>query len=269
MLFSLGCTRNSGLPEVGSKEYRDFCSAFYVGLAGLESGEDVRAKSELTRATQLVPAEPVAWADLGVFKYVSSNSTQLSRALKGARLSADSSRIEEILGLIESRRGRVSESLAHLRKAVSLDGKNLKALYALADETSRQGLPGGDAEAAQTLERLLSVAPSNTAVLLEVVRLSAKSGDVARLRQTLEKLAPFTGNWPDAAKQQLAAIQQTAAGGSPQSAAVQVQFLKNVLVRVAGVPAEPRRCANTRELRRAAHQQISSSSRPQFRTGSA
>ena len=99
---------------------------------------------------------------------------------KARALAPDSSRIEEILGLIESRRGRVSESLAHLRKSVSLDGKNLKALYALADETSRQGLPGCDAEAVQTLERLLSVATSNTAVLLEVVRLSAKSGDVGR-----------------------------------------------------------------------------------------
>jgi len=148
VLFSLGCTRNSGLPEVGSKEYRDFCSAFYVGLAGLESGEDVRAKSELTRATQLVPAEPVAWADLGVLQVRQQQFDAAFTSVDKARaLAPDSSRIEEILGLIESRRGRVGESLAHLRKSVSLDGKNLKALYALADETSRQGLPGSDAEA--------------------------------------------------------------------------------------------------------------------------
>ncbi len=233
VLFNLACTRHSGLPEAGSKEYRDFCSAFYVGLAGLESGEDVRAKRELTRATQIVPAEPVAWADLGVLEIRQQQFDAAFTSVDKARaLAPDSSRIEEILGLIESRRGRVSESLAHLRKAVSLDSKNLKALYALADETSRQGLPGGDEEALQTLDRLLSVAPSNTAVLLEVVRLSAKNGDVGRLRQTLETLSPLTANWPDPAKQQLAAIQQTAASGSPQSAAVQVQFLKNVLVRL-------------------------------------
>ena len=233
MLFSLGCARNSALPAVGSKEYRDFCSAFYVGLAGLESGEDVRAKREFTRATQLVPAEPVAWADLGVLQIRQQQFDAAFTSVDKARaLAPDNSRIEEILGLIESRRGKVTESLAHLRKAVSLDGKNLKALYALADETSRQSLPGSDAEAAQTLERLLSVEPSNTAVLLEVLRLSAKSGDIGRLRQTLEKLAPLAGNWPDAAKQQLAAIQQIASGGDPQAAAVQVQFLKNVLVRV-------------------------------------
>jgi len=233
VLFSLGCTHNSGLPEVGSKEYRDFCAAFYVGLAGLESGEDVRANRELTRATQLVPAEPVAWADLGVLQIRQQQFDAGFTSVDKARtLAPDSSRIEEILGLIESRRGKVSESLAHLRKAVSLDGKNLKALYALADETARQNLPGSEAEAVQTLERLLSVEPSNTAVLLEVVRLSAKSGDIQRLKETLGKLTPVAGNWPDPAKQQLATIQQTAASGNPQGAAVQVQFLKNVLVRL-------------------------------------
>jgi tetratricopeptide (TPR) repeat protein len=232
-LFSAGCTRNSGLPEVGSKEYRDYCSAFYIGLAGLQSGEDVRAKRELTRATQLVPAEPVGWADLGILEIRQQQFDAAFTSVEKARsLAPDSSRMEELLGLIESRRGKASESLAHFRKAVSLDGKNLKALYALADETARQGLPGSDAESAQTLERILSVEPENAAVLLDIVRLAAKSGDAARLKETLQRLKPLTGNWPAAARQQFAAIEQTASSGSPQSAAVQVQFLRNVLVRV-------------------------------------
>ncbi len=42
-------------------------SAFYVGLAGLQTGEDTRAKEKLTLATQLAPGEPAAWADLALF----------------------------------------------------------------------------------------------------------------------------------------------------------------------------------------------------------
>jgi Tfp pilus assembly protein PilF len=233
VLFSAECTRNAGLPELGSKEYRDFCAAFYVGFAGLQSGEDVRANRELTRATQIAPAEPVAWADLGILQVRQQQFDAAFASVDKARaLAPDSSRIEELLGLIESRRGRVSESLAHLRKAVSLDGNNLKALYALADETARQGLPGSDTEALQILERLASAEPSNTAVLLEVVRLAAKSGDAARLKQTLQLLEPITVNWPETAKRQFDAMKTTAASASPQAAAVQVQFLKNVLVRV-------------------------------------
>src|SRR5262245_60783264 len=61
-----GCSRGS-LPGVDSKEYADFVSAFYVGLAGLQTGEDIRAQEKLTSATQLIPNEPAAWANLGLF----------------------------------------------------------------------------------------------------------------------------------------------------------------------------------------------------------
>lgn len=193
----------------------------------------MRAKSELTRATQIAPAEPVSWADLGILQVRQQQFDAAFNSVQRAQsLAPESSRIEELLGLIESRRGKVTESLAHLRKAVSLDGKNLKALYALADETARQGLPGSDAEGLQTLERLLNVEPDNAAVLLEVIRLAAKSGDAARLKQTLTTIEPLSSNWPDAAKQQLAGMEKTAVSGNPQAVAVQVQFLKNVLVRV-------------------------------------
>jgi tetratricopeptide (TPR) repeat protein len=233
VLFSTACTRNSKLPEVGSKQYRDFCSAFYVGLAGLQSGEDVRAKRELTRATQIIPAEPVAWADLGILQVRQQQFDAAFTSVDKARsLAPDSSRIEELLGLIESRRGSVSESLADFRKAIALNGKNFKALYALADEMARQGLPGSDAESIGTLERILAIEPGNSAVLLDVARLAAKSGDVSRLKRTLETLNPLAQGWPDAAKQQLRSIEQTAAGPNPQAAAVQVQFLRNVLVRL-------------------------------------
>jgi Tfp pilus assembly protein PilF len=231
--FSAGCTRNSSLPGPGSKQYRDFCSAFYVGLAGLQSGEDVRAKRELTRATQTIPAEPVAWADLGILQIRQQQFDSAFATVDKARsLAPDSSRIEALLGLIESKRGKVSESMEHFRKAIALDGKNLKALYALADETALQGLQGSDAQALETFARILTIEPSNAAVLLDVTRLAAKSGDVTTLKQTLQTLSPLSRGWPAAAQQQLAAIQQTAAGPNPQAAALQVQFLKNVLVRL-------------------------------------
>ena len=38
-------------------------SAFYVGLAALQVGDDVHAESRLSQVTQLVPAEPAGWAN--------------------------------------------------------------------------------------------------------------------------------------------------------------------------------------------------------------
>src|SRR3984957_12512462 len=60
------CGRYSGLPKVAPREYRHLVSAFYVGLAGLQTGEDVRAKTKLTLATQIAPGEPASWANLGL-----------------------------------------------------------------------------------------------------------------------------------------------------------------------------------------------------------
>ena len=61
LCLSVSCTR-AGVPAVDSKEYANVVSAFYVGLAGLQTGEDTRAKEKLTLATQLAPGEPAAWA---------------------------------------------------------------------------------------------------------------------------------------------------------------------------------------------------------------
>src|SRR5450755_944834 len=66
VIVATGCGHNGDVPKIDSKEYRDLVAAFYVGLAGLETGEDVRAKTKLTLATQIAPGEPAGWANLGL-----------------------------------------------------------------------------------------------------------------------------------------------------------------------------------------------------------
>src|SRR5665213_2951621 len=61
-----GCHSRSGLPKPSSKTYTDFVSAFYTGLGALQVGDDVRAENELSRATQLAPGEPAAWANWAI-----------------------------------------------------------------------------------------------------------------------------------------------------------------------------------------------------------
>src|SRR5580698_716321 len=62
----LACHSSPKLPEKGSKAYADVVSAFYIGLAALQVGDDVHAESKLSELTQLVPAEPAGWANWGV-----------------------------------------------------------------------------------------------------------------------------------------------------------------------------------------------------------
>jgi Tfp pilus assembly protein PilF len=233
LLTFAACERNAGLPKPDSKEYRDLVTAFYVGLAGLQTGEDVRAKEKLTRATEIAPGEPAAWANLGLLAVRQQEfDTAYEKVEKARSLAPDNSQIEALLGLIESKRGKLAEATAHLKKAVELDPKNLRALYALAQETERQGAETSDAEAQALLQKILETQPDNLAVLLDVTRLAAKRGDGETLKKTVAKLAEKSPSWPDEAKQQMTALQQAASGENPRSAAPQVAFLRNVLARV-------------------------------------
>ena len=232
LLFCSAC-RNSGLPKPGSKTYADLCSAFYLGLAGLQSGEDVRAREYLTRSTVIAPGEPAAWADLGILQVRQQQFDAAFQSVDKARsLASSDSRIEALLGLIENRRGKLPEATGHLEKAVALDRHNLKAIYSLAAQAEHDATPQSQASAENLLDRILQQQPSNAAVLLEYLRVAALRSDAPGAQRSLSALAPLSANWPDAARQQFAAVEQNLKAGNLRAAAVQVQFLRNVLLRV-------------------------------------
>jgi Tfp pilus assembly protein PilF len=228
-----GCARHSGLPAAGSAQYREVVSAFSVGLAALQSGDDVRARDKLTLATQLAPGEPASWANLGLLAVRGQEfDTALKDAEQARTLAPENGRIEAMLGLIESRRGKLAEAIGHLKKAGQFDPKNSKALYALAEETERQATGSSDGEAQKLFARVLETLPGNVAALLEVARLAAKTGDTGALTNAVNQLGDASASWPDEAKEQMVSLRQMAAGSDPRSAAVRVVFLRNTLARV-------------------------------------
>src|SRR6201999_1044931 len=98
------CSRNKGLPDVSSPQYGEFIRVFYVGLAGLQTGADDPAKQNLPQATQVAPGEPASWADLAVLAVRQQDyDTAFKNADQARTLAPDNSRIEELLGLIESK----------------------------------------------------------------------------------------------------------------------------------------------------------------------
>jgi tetratricopeptide (TPR) repeat protein len=233
VVFSTSCARNAGLPQPGSSKYGDLVRAFYVGLAGLQTGADEPAKEKLTLATQLAPREPASWADLGLLALRQQDfDTAYKYADQARSVMPDNSRIEELLGTIESKRGKLPEAISHFRKAADADPKNLKALYSLAEETERQAAPNSDAEAEKLFAQVLAQRPNNAAALLEVARLAAKTGDSGALRSAVSTLGAKSASWPDQVKQQMETLQQAAAGANVRGAAVRVMFLRNTLVRV-------------------------------------
>jgi tetratricopeptide (TPR) repeat protein len=225
--------RAPSLPEPGSPKYEEVSRAFYHGLAALEVGLLDDARQQFTAATTAVPEEPAAWANLGLAQLrlgeLDAAVMPVERALQLAPSNVD---IALLAGRMEVARGRLDEALARLRRAVELDQQGLQSRFALADELQRAGTPEADTEAAALYDALLSRAPANLAVLLERARLAAKMTDVARLSDSVSRIAMQAGGWPAVAQEQLAGLQQAAAASRFPDAARFTTLLRNVLARV-------------------------------------
>ncbi|HEX5708994.1 MAG TPA: FG-GAP-like repeat-containing protein, partial [Pyrinomonadaceae bacterium] len=224
------CERAPTLPAKNSAEYRQIVSAFYVGLSALQVGDDVRAEAKLKETTALAPEEPAAWANLGLLYLRQRQHDRAAESVERARqLAPDNSRVHFLAGLVESGRGRYAEATAAFKRAVELDPRNLKALYALASEAERAG---DEEEQARLLRRLLEVEPRNLSVQLDAARLAAKRGDAQLFGSLKAGFVEQSAAWPSEAREQLSALEATAAGGNLRAAAPRVQFLRNVLVRL-------------------------------------
>lgn len=207
--------------------------AFYVGLAALQVGDDVRADGKLAQVTQLVPPEPAGWANWGLLALRQRNFDAAAERLERARsLAPHNDQIFYLIGLLESSRGRSAESVAALRKAIEINPRNLVATYKLAEEIERQGDENSEAEFQRLIQKMLEVQPDNLAALLELGRISAKRGDANALRHVVSKISERSSRWPAEVQQQLSAVQTAASGPDVRQAATRITFLRNVLVRV-------------------------------------
>jgi hypothetical protein len=216
-----------------STTYSDFVSAFYVGLAALQVGDDVRADAKLGDATNLVPGEPASWANWGILALRQRDFDIAAQRFDHAlSLDREDDRIYYLQGLLESDRGNSAQAITDLREAVKRNPKDLRAIYLLASEIERQGDEHSEAEFQQLMEQLLTVEPNNLAGLLELCRITAKRGDPVTLRIAVSRVEAQSSGWPAEVKQQLDVLKAAAYGPDPRAAATRSIFLRNVLMRV-------------------------------------
>src|SRR3984957_2692195 len=233
VVLSLSGCYSSGLPKPATKAYSDEVTAFYVGLAALQVGDDVRADSTLERATQLAAGEPAGWANWALLALRQGNFDVAAQRLgRAEKLAPQNDQMHYLLGVLESKRGNPSQAIVELRNAVRINPHNVRALYLLAQEVERQGDANGEAEFQQLLERILAEQPGNPAVLLELGRVAAKRGEAQTLHSVVAQLSARAATWPPEVQQQWIALQAAAAGSDPRAAAVRIAFLRNSLMRM-------------------------------------
>ena len=239
------CTSRNTTPEPGSEAYRETISAFYAGLAAIESGTDRLGEEKLLRVTELAPGEPSAWANLGLLALRRNEPDAAAERLERAQaLAPENSAVHFLLGVLESNEGNPSEASRHFRQAVTLDSTNVRAWYALAEQAQTEQTQAERAraedgalnEAAALLETILTLHPDNLAVLLQRADVAARLGDADTHQQVLAHLESLAHDWPSEARAQLNAWSQAASGlqtpsDDPQAAVTHIAFLRNVLLR--------------------------------------
>lgn len=227
LVATSACNRT---PAVSDADYPKAITAFYVALAAMQTGQDVHARRELERVTQLAPNEAAAWANLGLLTLRQQQDAEAAQHLaKAAQLAPGSAAIERLLALADSRTGNLEGAVRHWRRAIELDAADLKAPYALAQELERLGGTANDAEAQRVLEAL-AVRSGNLAAQLERARVAARRGDAEAAGRALDALAAGAASWPADAQARLRTVRQ-AVQSDPAAVATSVVFLKNVLIR--------------------------------------
>ncbi|HEU4768917.1 MAG TPA: tetratricopeptide repeat protein, partial [Pyrinomonadaceae bacterium] len=228
-----GCRPENRLPARSTPEYNELVRTFYIGLAALQVGHDVQADGKLAQFTRLAPSEPAGWANWGLLAWRQKNFDPAAERLERARsLASENDNIQYLIGLLESSRGRTTEAVAALRKAVELNPNNLLAVYKLAEEVERQGDDQGATEFQNLMQKILAAQPDNLAALVELSRIAAKRGDAETLKSTVEKIKARSSGWPTEVTEQVTALDQATQSGDLRAAATRTSFLRNVLLRV-------------------------------------
>ena len=147
---------------------------------------------------------------------------------KAKSLAPENALIYSNLAVLETQRGNFEKAIENLNKTIELEPNNIQAIYALAQEKERQTQ---DAEALKLYEKIAASKPENLAVKLEIARLAAKTNQAEILKKTVSEIEKSSANFSPEAKEQFAALKNSADSANTRQAATAVSFLRNVLLR--------------------------------------
>lgn len=188
--------RTPRLPQPGEPLYEDYVVAFQVGTAQLDSGLSKEGEASLSKAIDLVPAEPAGWANRGLLYLRLQRLKEAEADIARARqMAPDNVEILEMAAHLAERQDRLSDALALFRQASEADPNDPRRLYKVSEVLAKEAKPGADAARVKVLEQLLKLKPANLGILTEQARLAAAAGDRDAARRALDRLGELAPRW--------------------------------------------------------------------------
>ncbi|MFZ1702674.1 MAG: FG-GAP-like repeat-containing protein [Pyrinomonadaceae bacterium] len=220
----------STAPDAGTEAFEKAVRTFYVGLSAMQVGDEQRAKVELEELVELAPAEPAAWANLGILQMrqrdLENAATSLSKA---SDLAPENVQLLRNRFALETQKGDRPKAIEYLKKAIDLDQSDLKVRFALAKELEQQN---NEADAFEAYRSVLAIKPDNLAAQIEVARLAAKRGDTENVKAILASISPKITGWETEIQQQFRVLGDAANSGNLRDVSQNLAFFRNTLLRL-------------------------------------
>ncbi len=231
-LCATACQRTPG-PKPGTEAYEDVVSAFYTGVAALQTGDEERARAALDKVTELAPSEPAADANLAILALEQHRLDDAARRIDQARKGAPHDvRVLILSALIERERGDLDRAIQILGPATTGAAADPRARFLLAQMLEQRAGPGDVTASRGLLDSLVAADPSDLFVRLASARFAARHGETREMERDISRLALHAASWPPAARRQLARV--VASVGNLEDAGQELTYLATSLE---GLPA--------------------------------
>ena len=160
-----------------------------LGLGYLQRGQLAEAESAFKKVIDVVPDDPVGYADLGLTYLQGGQYREAESQLRRAReLAPDNAEVGLLVAKLYSLTGRADDARATLDQLRRDSSANARALYALAELDAQRSDTAALRRRAEHLAQVLAVAPANVAVRLELVDVLVRRARADSAVQQLEEV---------------------------------------------------------------------------------
>jgi Flp pilus assembly protein TadD len=196
-------------------------------MAQLENEQPAKAEELYEQLTQVVPGDPMPWANLAVSQLRQQNTdAALQTVAHALELAPKNGEVLAVKGAILDWTGQSAQALAAYGKAAELAPDDPQVLYSLL----REATSAGDQKAAdQALDRLAQVRPDNFVVLVERGKAAIQRGDREAASGVFLRIRDLLWQAPPVAGTALKGVLDALESGDVANARIPAARLENVL----------------------------------------
>lgn len=203
-----------------------------LGIAQLEEGKDRDARTTFARLAELVPDDPLPWADGAIAALRAADVPGAERLLARARaVGGDRADLWGIAAAIENARNRPEAVREALARAAAVDPRALEPRWRYVRSVEAEPAPAAARKDAKRryLGEIVAASPANLPARLKSLLAALEAADLPATRRDLADLDRLLEGADARSRQILSEARAALAAGNAKAASLKVRVLENLL----------------------------------------